>query len=58
LSDEGGAGSWLAAVMKEFVELDKHELIKIQQFIDDVVWGQLQSKDGPHAFGVRKSLFY
>jgi len=58
LSDEGGAGSWLAAVMKEFVQPDKDELVKIQQFIDNVLWGQLQSKDGPHAYGVRKSLFY
>lgn len=58
LSDEGGAGSWLAAVMKELVQPDKQELDKIQQFIDGVVWGQLQSKEGPHPFGVRKSLFY
>ena len=58
LSDEGGAGSWLAAVMKEFVQPDKEELEKLQQFIDGVVWGGLQSKDGPHPYGVRKSLFY
>jgi hypothetical protein len=58
LSDEGGAGSWLAALMKEFVQPDKDELIKIQQFVDNVLWGVLQSKDGPHAYGVRKSLFY
>ncbi|HTZ84081.1 MAG TPA: DUF5695 domain-containing protein [Candidatus Acidoferrales bacterium] len=58
LSDEGGAGSWLAAVMKEFVEPEPNELAKIQLFIDGVLWGQLQSKDGPHAFGVRKSLFF
>jgi hypothetical protein len=58
LSDEGGPGSWLAAVMKEFVQPDKDELIKIQQFVDIVLWGQLQSKDGPNAYGVRKSLFY
>ncbi|HKT90395.1 MAG TPA: DUF5695 domain-containing protein, partial [Candidatus Sulfotelmatobacter sp.] len=58
LSDEGGAGSWLAAVMKEFVQPDKEELEKLQQFVDGVLWGGLQSKDGPHAYGVRKSLFY
>ena len=58
LSDEGGAGSWLAAIMKELVQPDKLELDKLQQFIDGVVWGQLQSKEGPHPFGVRKSLFY
>ncbi|HTS07598.1 MAG TPA: DUF5695 domain-containing protein [Candidatus Eisenbacteria bacterium] len=58
LSDEGGAGSWLAAVMKEFVQPDKDELVNIQEFVDNVLWGRLQSKDGPHAYGVRKSLFY
>jgi len=58
LSDEGGAGSWLAAVMKELVQPNKEELDKLQQFVDGVLWGGLQSKDGPHAYGVRKSLFY
>lgn len=58
LSDEGGAGSWLAAIMKQFVQPDKEELEKLQQFVDKVLWGGLQSKDGPHSYGVRKSLFY
>ena len=58
LSDEGGAGSWLTAVMKEFVQPDKKELDKLQKFVDGVLWGGLQSKNGPHAYGVRKSLFY
>ncbi len=58
LSDEGGAGSWLAAIMKELVQPDKEELSKLQQFVDGVLWGGLQSKDGPHPYGVRKSLFY
>src|SRR5271165_354777 len=58
LSDEGGAGSWLAAIMKELVQPNKEELEKLQQFVDGVLWGGLQSKDGPHPYGVRKSLFY
>src|SRR5215469_9698787 len=58
LSDEGGAGSWLAAVMKQLVSPNKDELAKIEEFIDQVVWGHLQFKDGPHVYGVRKSLFY
>ena len=58
LSDEGGAGSWLAAIMKELVQPNKEELDKLQQFVDEVLWGGLQSKDGPHPYGVRKSLFY
>ncbi|MGB0010649.1 MAG: DUF5695 domain-containing protein [Candidatus Sulfotelmatobacter sp.] len=58
LSDEGGAGSWLAAIMKEFIQPNKEELEKLQQFVDGVLWGGLQLKDGPHQYGVRKSLFY
>jgi Family of unknown function (DUF5695) len=58
LGDEGGGGAWLSAVMKELVEPDKGELEKLQQYVDGVLWGGLQYKDGPHAYGVRKSLFY
>jgi hypothetical protein len=58
LGDEGGGGAWLAAVMKEFVRPDKEEVDKLQQFVDSVLWGGLQYKDGPHPYGVRKSLFY
>ncbi len=57
LSDEGGAGSWLATVMKQLGQPDKTELDKYQQFVDGVVWGGLQFSDGPKRFGVRKSLF-
>jgi hypothetical protein len=58
LSDEGGAGSWLAAIMKEMVQPNREELEKLQHFVDGVLWGGLQSRDGPHPYGVRKSLFY
>jgi hypothetical protein len=58
LGDEGGSGSWLTAVMKEFGRPDKEELDKYQQFIDRVIWGGLQYSDGPRQYGVRKSLFY
>lgn len=58
LGDEGGGGAWLAPIMKELVQPDKEELEKLQQFVDGVLWGGLQFKEGPHAYGVRKSLFY
>ena len=58
LSDEGGAGSWLATIMKEFGQPDKEELHKYQQFVDGVLWGGIQYKYGPYRYGVRKSLFY
>jgi hypothetical protein len=58
LGDEGGSGGWVAAVMKELGQPDPSEVAKIEQFVDGVLWGGLQFKDGPHAYGVRKSLFY
>ncbi len=58
LGDEGGGGAWLSAMMKEWVEPDKEEIAKLEQFVDEVLWGRLQYEDGPHPYGVRKSLFY
>lgn len=58
LGDEGGGGAWISAMMKELVEPNKEELDKLLQFVDGVLWGGLQLKDGPHPYGVRKSLFY
>jgi hypothetical protein len=58
LGDEGGGGAWIAAIMKQLVQPNKEEIDKLQQFIDGVVWGGLQYKDGERKFGVRKSLFY
>lgn len=58
LSDEAGAGSWLAAIMKEFGQPNKQEIDKYEQFVDHVLWGQLQYNSGPYKYGVRKSLFY
>jgi hypothetical protein len=58
LSDEGGAGSWLAAAMKLFGQPDRAELDQYQEFIDQVLWGGIQYKEGERRYGVRKSLFY
>lgn len=58
LSDEGGAGSWLAAVMKQLVQPDKEEIKKIQGFIDETLWGGIQYSKGTKKYGVKKSLFF
>lgn len=58
LSDEAGAGSWLSAAMKEFIEPDRDEVAKLESFVDGVLWGHLQQSTGKHKYGVRKSLFY
>ena len=58
LSDEAGAGSWLAVAMKEYGRPEKQQVEQLEDFVDAVLWGGLQSKDGPKKYGVRKSLFY
>ena len=58
LGDEGGSGSWLAAVMKQFGQPNKDEIARYEEFVDNVLWGGIQYKDGPNKYGVRKSLFY
>ncbi|GAB1321049.1 hypothetical protein MFIFM68171_11259 [Madurella fahalii] len=54
LSDEGGAGSFLAAAMKQAVQPHADEVARLEQFVDGVLWGKLQNND----FTVRKSLFF
>jgi hypothetical protein len=58
LSDEGGAGSYLAAAMKEALQPDREEVAKLEDFVNQTVWGHLQVIDGEGKFGVHKSLFY
>jgi hypothetical protein len=58
LSDEGGAGSWLAAAMKLYGQPRRDEVQKYQRFVDGVLWGGIQYSDGPRKYGVRKSLFF
>jgi hypothetical protein len=57
MSDEGGAGGWLGAIMKQYVLPDKTEINKLQRFIDETLWGKIQYNAGPQKYGVRKSLF-
>jgi len=58
LGDEGGSGSWVAAAMKQFGQPDKDELIKYEQFVNNVLWGGIQHDRGELKYGVRKSMFY
>ncbi|AMR34348.1 hypothetical protein A0256_24285 [Mucilaginibacter sp. PAMC 26640] len=58
LSDEGGAGSWLGAMMKEFAQPDKAEVAKLQNFTDHTLFGNIQHSEGPQKYGVKKSVFY
>jgi hypothetical protein len=58
LIDEGGAGSWLGAIMKQLVLPEKTEIDKLHKFVDTVMFGHIQLKDGVNKYGVKKSLFY
>ncbi|HSJ67307.1 MAG TPA: DUF5695 domain-containing protein, partial [Anditalea sp.] len=58
LSDEAGAGSWLAAFMKQMLQPDKAEINKLNQFMNNVIWGGLQYNEGDKKYGVRKSMYY
>lgn len=58
LSDEGGAGGWLGAMMKQVVMPDKTEVEKLKRFASETLFGRIQIKDGPQKYGVKKSLFY
>ncbi len=58
MSDEGGAGSWVAAVMKQLDNPDAAEIARIEELVDRTIVGRLQVPSGPHAGGVKKSLFY
>jgi len=58
LGDEGGSGNWLALAMKAFGQPEKEEVHKLEAFVQRVLWGNLQFKEGPRAYGVRKSVFF
>ncbi|KAK3322684.1 hypothetical protein B0H66DRAFT_620425 [Apodospora peruviana] len=55
LSDEGGAGSFLAAAIKQAVQPSADEISKLEQFVDGVLWGRIQSTTD---YAVRKSIFF
>ncbi|KIJ36493.1 hypothetical protein M422DRAFT_261043 [Sphaerobolus stellatus SS14] len=58
LSDEAGAGSWLAAGMKQFAQPNAAEVTKFEQFINQTLWGSVQLSNGTSVFGVRKSVYF
>ena len=54
LSDEGGSGAYVAAAMKQVLQPNADEVSKLDQFVTEVVWGQIQNED----YSIRKSLFF
>lgn len=58
LSDEAGAASWLAAMMKQLLQPDQQEVNKLKRFANETMYGRIQIKEGDKKYGVVKSLFY
>ncbi|UIR54646.1 DUF5695 domain-containing protein [Sphingobacterium sp. SRCM116780] len=58
LSDEAGAASWLAAIMKQLLVPDPTEINKLKQFVDKTLFAKIQLTTGEKKYGVVKSLFY
>ncbi|MFD2035028.1 DUF5695 domain-containing protein [Belliella marina] len=58
LSDEAGAGSWLAAFMKQLLDPNKEEIEKLGKFMHETLWGGLQYNEGENKYGVKKSVYY
>lgn len=58
LSDEAGAASWLAAIMKQILQPNRTEIEKLKRFVNETMYGRIQHKEGDKQYGVVKSLFY
>ena len=58
MSDEAGAGSFVAALMKQLDNPDAREIARLERVVNETVAGKLQVVAGPHAGGVKKSLFW
>lgn len=54
LSDEGGSGAYVAAVVKQSVHPDTEEVKKLDDFVNTVLWGNVQLED----HSIRKSVFF
>ncbi|KAK7434347.1 hypothetical protein CaCOL14_009637 [Colletotrichum acutatum] len=54
LSDEGGAGAYIAASVKQAIYPNDDEVRIIDEFVNNVVWGYIQQDD----YAVRNSLFF
>ncbi|KAI1640873.1 hypothetical protein F4809DRAFT_661845 [Biscogniauxia mediterranea] len=57
LSDEGGAGPFVAAAAKQALRPAAGEVAKLAAFAERVLWGTVQHNDSD-TYAVRKSAFY
>jgi hypothetical protein len=54
LSDEAGTGAYVAAMIKQVLQPNADELAKLDEFVNTVVWGEIQNED----YSVKKSIFF
>ncbi|KDQ51114.1 hypothetical protein JAAARDRAFT_211262 [Jaapia argillacea MUCL 33604] len=54
LSDEAGAGSWLASMMKQFAQPNAEEVGKMEEFVNRTLLGSVQNFNGT----VKKSVYF
>ncbi|KAJ7596786.1 hypothetical protein C8J56DRAFT_918349 [Mycena floridula] len=54
LSDEAGAGSWLAASMKQYVQPNAAEVAKMEAFVAQTLFGSIQNTNG----SVKKAVYF
>lgn len=58
LSDEAGAGTYLATAMKQFVQPNADEISVVDEFVHETMIGVVQPNDTFNGFSVIASLFY
>lgn len=58
MSDEGGGGSWVAAIMKQLDNPEPGEIARLERLVNETVFGDLQVAEGPQLGAVKKSLFF
>lgn len=54
LSDEGGAGAYVAAAIKQIFHPTAAEVAKLEQFVTQTLWGSVQFED----YSVVRSAFF
>ena len=55
LSDEAGAGAYLAATMKQAIQPESGEVARLDDFVHKTLWGDIQANG---SYGVRASIFF
>lgn len=58
LEDEGGVGPTLAAAAKTYVYPNAMEVARLEDYINQTLWGGLQLNSGNNSYAIRATLFF